>query len=66
MTVDFKNSAMLNDFGQKALERQKSLQEFCYEIRSDLVNISTDEDYLHKIIGFFRMRRDRSADARSQ
>lgn len=65
MTIDCRNSALREDYSKKTFERQKSLQEFCYEINADLLRLSTEEDYLHKLISFFRMRRDRSADARS-
>ena len=65
VTIDFKNRKTIEMFAEKALERTKALQEFCYEINADLLNLSTDDDYLHKIIAFFRARRDRSADART-
>ena len=63
-TIDFKKKAMRESFAEKARLRAKSMRELCYEVNADLLRFVTDEDYLHKIILFFRKRRGKSADAR--
>ena len=63
-TIDFKDKALRKKFAFSAEKRMTEFREFCYEIGADLINISTDDDYLHKLILFFRARNDRSADAR--
>ena len=65
MTVDLRNRELRRIFTEEADQRALELREFCYEINADLLALSTEEDYLHKIIDFFRARRDRSANARS-
>jgi len=48
---------------ERAASRRRQLLENCLDINADLLWLSTGEDYLHKIIAFFRERRERSADA---
>ena len=64
ITIDCSNKELRNRVLEAAEQREKHLYEFCREIDADLLHLSTDDDYLHKIITFFRSRRDRSADAR--
>ncbi len=64
VTIDFKKKAMIEQFAEKAKNRAKAMRELCYEVNADLLKFTTDEDYLHKIILFFRKRRGKSADAR--
>ena len=63
-TIDFKRKAIREKFTEKAEVRAKEMRELCYEVNADLLKLVTDEDYLHKIILFFRKRRGKSADAR--
>ena len=64
ITIDCSNRLLRNKVLELAEEREKKLYEFCREINADLLSLSTDDDYLHKLISFFRSRSDRSADAR--
>lgn len=64
VTIDLKRKSMREKFAEKARVRGKVMRELCYEVGADLLKFRTDEDYLHKIILFFRKRRGRSADAR--
>jgi len=64
LTIDCSNKALRNRVSELAGIREQKLYEFCREINADLLYLNTDDDYLHKIISFFRSRSDRSADAR--
>jgi hypothetical protein len=64
MTIDCSNQTLRQKVTSIAQEREQKLYEFCREINSDLLHLNTSDDYLHKIISFFRQRSDRSADAR--
>ena len=64
ITIDCSNKILRSQVSRLAHEREKNLYEFCREIDADLLHLNTDDDYLHKIISFFRSRSDRSADAR--
>lgn len=64
VTIDCSNKVLRKRVMELAEKREKGLYEFCREINADLLTLSTDDDYLHKLISFFRSRSDRSADAR--
>lgn len=64
VSIDCNDKVMRQNFVERALKRDKQLQEFCREIDADLLTLCTSDDYLHKIISFFRSRSDRSADAK--
>ena len=63
-TIDCSNKILRNTVVELAVKREKKLYEFCREINADLLHLDTNDDYLHKLISFFRSRSDRSADAR--
>ena len=65
MTVDFNSSTISDDFIKRAERRRIELQEFCYEIYADLLTLSTEDDYLYKVINFFRARKEKCVDART-
>jgi len=64
LTIDCNNKLLRSRVIELAEKREKQLYEFCREINADLLELTTDDDYLHKLISFFRSRSDRSADAR--
>ena len=64
MTIDWSNKVLRQQVDELAEKREKELFEFCKEVDADLLHLNTSDDYLHKIISFFRSRSDRSADAR--
>jgi len=64
ITIDCSNQILRKRVLYLAEQREKDLYSFCREINADLLHISTEDDYLHKLISFFRSRSDRSADAR--
>ena len=61
--VDCTNKKLREGIFKSFIERHKNFEEFCLEIDADLLHIHTEEDYLHRIISFFRNRSLRSADA---
>lgn len=61
--VDCTNKKLRDDILSSFVERDKWLEEFCLEIDADLLHIHTEEDYLFRIISFFKNRSLRSADA---
>jgi uncharacterized protein (DUF58 family) len=63
-TVDCSNGKLRAQVLASSEERDKKLLELCREINSDLLQLCTSDDYLHKLISFFKSRSDRSADAR--
>jgi uncharacterized protein (DUF58 family) len=64
MTIDCSNKILREKVGALARQRENDLYEFCREINSDLLHLNSSDDYLHKIISFFRSRSDRGANAR--
>ena len=63
-TLDCSNAKMRQSFSDNAIRHEKELGEFCREINADLLSLCTKDDYLHKIISFFRARSERSANAK--
>ncbi|MCM8534173.1 MAG: DUF58 domain-containing protein [Lentisphaeraceae bacterium] len=61
--IDCTNKKLRENILQNFLEQDKNLKEFCLEIDADFLHIHTEEDYLHRLISFFRNRSLRSADA---
>ncbi len=61
--VDCASQQLRTQLRAAAESRRRQLLETCLEIDADLLWLSTGEDYLHKLIAFFRERKDRSADA---
>ena len=61
--VDCTNKKLRDHILHNFVEQDKHLEEYCLEIDADLLHIHTEEDYLHRIISFFRNRSLRSADA---
>jgi uncharacterized protein (DUF58 family) len=62
-TIDCTNKKLREQVETLSQERNKELQEYCREINADLLQVCTEEDYLHRIISFFKQRSLRSADA---
>ncbi|NQZ59014.1 MAG: DUF58 domain-containing protein [Lentisphaeraceae bacterium] len=62
--IDCNDKKMRQNFELQAQQKDKDLLTFCREIDADLLTLCTSDDYLHKIISFFRSRSDRSADAK--
>ena len=63
-TIDCSDASMRRVFSEQAVIRDKQLREQCRDINADYLSLCTSDDYLHKIISFFRARSDRSADAK--
>ena len=61
--VDCTNKKLRDHILESFEKRDKGLEEYCLEIDADFLHIHTEEDYLHRIISFFRNRSLRSADA---
>ncbi|MCM8534854.1 MAG: DUF58 domain-containing protein [Lentisphaeraceae bacterium] len=61
--IDCTNKKLRENILQNFIEQDKKLQEFCLEIDADFLHVHTEEDYLHRLISFFRNRSLRSADA---
>ena len=64
MNLDCSHKGLRQQVAELAVQRERDLYEFCRQINADLLALNCDDDYLHKIISFFRSRSDRSADAR--
>ena len=63
-TIDCSDASMRRVFSDQAVIRDKQLRESCRDINADYLSLCTSDDYLHKIISFFRARSDRSVDAK--
>jgi len=64
LTVDCASSEFRSTYLEQYHEQSKVLKTVCHDINADYLQINLDEDFLHKIISFFRARSDRSADAK--
>ncbi|MEP2774987.1 MAG: DUF58 domain-containing protein [Luteolibacter sp.] len=63
-SVDCSDPRLRSRVAESSSARAESLRNFCNEIRADLLELGTTDDYLHELIRFFRERNTRSADAK--
>ena len=61
-TIDCRDPKLRQRLNEKSLQRESSLIDICHEAKADLLNISTEDDYLYQIIRFLKERNNRSAD----
>jgi uncharacterized protein (DUF58 family) len=64
LTVDCASSEFRKTYSEQFHSQSNFLKTICHDINADYLSINLDEDFLHKIISFFRARSDRSADAK--
>ncbi|WDE95602.1 DUF58 domain-containing protein [Lentisphaera profundi] len=63
-TVDCASEKFRSTYVAEHEKQAKDLKTLCHDINADYLNINLNEDFMHKIISFFRARSDRSADAK--
>ncbi|NWK54211.1 DUF58 domain-containing protein [Verrucomicrobiaceae bacterium N1E253] len=61
-TIDCKDGGLRARLTEQSERHQRQLKDLCHEVNAELLDISTDDDYLYEIIQFFRERYTRSAD----
>ena len=63
-TIDCSDGRLRERVKIRANAKQQQLRDLCHEVHADLLPLCTEDDFLHKIIRFFRNRNNRSADNR--
>jgi len=61
-TIDCSDGRLRANVKNKSAASADRLQNLCHEIHADLLQLSTEDDYLHEIIRFFRDRSNRVTD----
>lgn len=63
-TIDCAAEQFRSTYIEEHEKQSQTLKTLCHDINADYLPIKLNEDFLHRIISFFRERSDRSADAK--